>query len=513
MKKSKKFLAVALAATMAVTALAGCKKDKNYAEQVDKITIMVDGTLFTLANGRDQFEARLEELMGVEVDIIQPDHSGYYDTVSQTFANPDTSTWPDVVLLGSTYYATYANSGVLADISDYYENSELKKSGRIINEGLIDGLYINDGLYGISPARGNGCITYVKKAWLDRCGLTAPTTYAEYIAMLDAFMKGDPDGNGVNGDTPYAVTSAGIVNAEAPYVNYLPEFFQDAYPDFYQKADGTWVDGFTEQAMIDAINRLTDAYAKGYLDPELVTNGTKDCRNKFFEDKCGVFTYWAGNWANTLATNLEAKGLDSELVNLEPIAEVGNYIERQATVWCVTSACENPEAVFNLFFGTMLDGADGQQLWTYGVEDVHWSTKAETNVINAGLETEKKYVSEEGQFHWKTNLETGAALYSKAHIDKLLAITTFADPAKDVGNADVNPRITASAKVFNENSVLAPVITSNDVMEQYQSGIMSLRIQLVSECVTNGLSVTDAMARYNAEVGTQVKAILDSLNK
>ena len=54
--------------------------------------------------------------------------------------------------------------------------------------------------------------------------------------MLDAFTNGDPDGDGINGNT-VAVSAAGFVNGNAPYVNYLPEFYQDAYPSFYQGED------------------------------------------------------------------------------------------------------------------------------------------------------------------------------------------------------------------------------------------------------------------------------------
>ncbi len=62
-------------------------------------------------------------------------------------------------------------------MTEAYDNSELKE--RITDQSVIDGLKIDGSLYGISPARGNGCITYVKKAWLDNCGLEVPTTYDE----------------------------------------------------------------------------------------------------------------------------------------------------------------------------------------------------------------------------------------------------------------------------------------------------------------------------------------------
>ncbi len=67
------------------------------------------------------------------------------------------------------------------------------------------------------------------------------------------------------------------------------------------------------------MERLRDAYSKGYIDKETLTNGTKDCRNKFYEDKFGVFTYWAGTWASNLKNNLEANGKDGELIPLKPL--------------------------------------------------------------------------------------------------------------------------------------------------------------------------------------------------
>ena len=40
----------------------------------EKITVMADGTVFTKRNGRDAFEARWEELTGIDIEFIQPDH-------------------------------------------------------------------------------------------------------------------------------------------------------------------------------------------------------------------------------------------------------------------------------------------------------------------------------------------------------------------------------------------------------------------------------------------------------
>lgn len=531
-KTFKKFLAMTLAATM-VVGLAACGGDEGTKnndapatstpaaggenagsntgttekKDLDKLTIMVDGTVqfANPAHGGAQFEAELEKLLGIDVEIIMPDHSSYYSTVSQTFANPDKSYWPDIVLMGSTYYVQYAQNGILVDVTDMWNNSAVKASGRVNNEQIFEDSMINGRLYGIAPSRGNGCVTYVKKTWLERAGYgldELPTTYEEYIEMLEAFSQISPEG--------YALTSAGLVNLEAPYTNYLPEFFWNAYPDFYQTESGEWVDGFTQPEMYDALERLAEAVGDGLIDPEFSTNKTSDCRNKFYADKCGVLTYWAGTWASNLEENLALIGSPSELIALEPIAELGNYVERYAPMWCITTACENPEQAFELFFGTMLDGAEGQSLWTYGVEDVHWSTKGETITTGTGRKA-KSITYAEGEFHFRADLETGVSLYNKNHIDPMLAVVDFQD-GKDVGVNAIDETATASADLFYKNSVSAPKMVSNDAMYKYYSIVMDTRIQMVERVASGEYSIEDAMARYQDEQGANVQAILDALN-
>lgn len=471
----------------------------------EEITIMVDGTVFTKENGQAEFIEKLQELTGIKkINVVQPDHDAYYDVVGQTLASGD---WPDVIILSSTYYAGYASEGVLWDMTDAYDNSELKN--RVVNQSIIDGLKIDDRLYGISPTRGNGCVTYVKQAWLDNCGLEAPTTYDEYIAMLDAFTNGDPDGNGVDGDT-YAVSAAGFVGTEAPYVNYLPEFYQDAYPSFYLADDGTWKDGFTEDSMRAALERLHEAYVAGYIDKETLTNGTSDCRNKFYEDKFGVFTYWAGTWATNLKTNLEKNGIDGELVALEPLAEVGTYLERVSPTWCITAACKNPEGVFKYFIETMMDGGDTEFLWTYGVEGVHWSQSAGT--VLEGTENEKTY--EDGQFHMLESLEVAGTLYTKAHIDPALAVvplttSTIPDPIEE----SMAEEAKVSSEIFNANCVTADLVLSTNEMSQYNGDLTTLKNEIIAKVTMGELTVDEGMAKFETDRGAEwSQLILDSLN-
>lgn len=472
-------------------------------EKPEEITIMVDGTVFTQENAQAEFIAKLEELTGIKINVIQPDHDAYYDVVGQTIASGD---WPDVMILSSTYYAGYASEGVLWDMTEAYANSDLKaRQDAFGSTSVIDGVRLDGKLYGMPAARGNGCVTYVKQAWLDNCGLTAPTNYDEYLAMLEAFTTGDPDGDGVDGNT-YGLSAAGFIGTEAPYINYLPEFYQDANPSFYKDADGTWKDGFTEDSMKAALERLVDAYSKGVIDPTTLTNGTKDCRDKFYSDEFGVFTYWAGTWATNLKTNLEKNGLSGDLVALEPLPEVGQYLDRIPPVWCITSTCENPEGVFKYFIETMQDGGDIQFLWTYGVEDIHWTTAAET--LFEGEETEKVYA--EGEFHGKENLETPGTQYTKAHIDPYLALVELANDPKDASAAEETKE---SSTMFAENCVSATLVPSTDKMSELNGDLTTLKNELIAKVIIGEMTIEDAYAKYEADGGADwSQQIVDSLN-
>lgn len=496
----KKLLALVLALTMCmglVTLSASAEVEKP-----EKITIFVDGTVPTEPNGQAELIARWEELTGIELEIIQPDHDAYYDVLQQQIASGE---WPDVMILSSTYYAAYANEGVLWDMTDAWENGELKASGRIANEGVIEGLKIDGHLYGMADAIGGGCVTYVKKAWLDKVGLQAPTTWEEYAAMCDAFVNNDPDGDGQK-DT-YAVTAAGFVGTEAPYINYLPEFYQDAYPSFTKK-DGVWVDGFTQPEMKAALERLADGYAKGWIDPTTLTNGTKDCRNKFYDDTTGVFTYWAGTWATNLKTNLEKNNLPGDLIPLAPLKGADGeasykYFDRTPPVWSISSTCENPEGVYKYFIETMMDGGDMQFMWTYGVEGVHWSTKAETVL-------DKTY--EEGQFHFLENRETPGTAYTKAHSDPVGALADFVEGYTDPVDQIVQPENLESNAVFSTNSTPAWIVPSTEEMSTYNGDLTTLKNELIAKVAMGEMTYDDAMARFASEGQAWSDAIVASLN-
>ena len=535
MKKTlKKFAAVGLTLTSVVGLVACGSKNNttdNKKETVDwasvekpgKFTVMVDGTVVQETNGAAEFYKYYKELTGLDIEWIRPDHSSYADSVKNTFASGDL---PDVVLLNSDYLANFASNGYLWDMTDAWEQSATKNSGRltdmadaVMSGNVLAGPDGTKALYGFSPTRGNGCCTYVKASALKAAGLdpdkvaNETMTYDQYYDMLKKIQAASPNKN-------YVISTSGFVaggnKPEAPYTNYLPEFYQDAQFTFYLK-DGKYVDGFSEEAMQKAMDRLKTAIADKILDPATQNASTKEARNKFTNKDANlassVFTYWAGTWDKNL-TKLLPDQTDS-LVPIKPIKEVGKYVERLAPAWAITyKAYEDgkAEGIFKYFIDTMLDGGDIQVAWEYGAKGTHWDDKEETYTV-AGKDGKegKTYTAKEGEFHNLPSPETPSTLTTKNHIDPDLAIAGFGDK-EDPGHKAQDPIITECYKMFNANCEMVEVLPTTDVLSNNITDINTKRVEVLSQVVLGTKTYDEAMADYNNQVGAKVTAVIESLN-
>ena len=547
----RKVLSIILSSVMAAGLLAGCgssssagggsdaaasggavAEDGTY--ELTTLNIIVDGTVTaTVDAGQAEFVAQWEKAVSeklghdIKLNITQLDHSDYSGTVSRTLTTgkPGDSGYPDALIMSATMLRQYQNTGLLWDLSKAYDNAEFQSRLTLPNVNL--NMRTSDGKqYGFAPTYGNGCVTYIKQGWLDAVGKKVEDikTFDDYYALLKAFTENDPDGNGSAGT--YGVIAAGFGKQdEAPYINYMPEFWQGAYPSFYQKEDGTWVDGFTEQATIDALARLNQAYKDGLIDPDTEEAGTKQAREKFFSNDQttseGVFTYWAGTWLRTLTDNLtknEVKtpsGDPESLVQLPPIKEIkdtwGGYLNREAPVWVITDDGDGSDAreqaIFDALFDTMLDGDVVQTLWTYGAEDVHWSTKAEEFVLNPGTDTEKAYSYADGEFHLKQSPNDPNSLWKKNHLDSVLVIAPLTN-----GYVADDELITEGNTFFTENCVDAPAAASCDTLSEAEADIVNLRTQLMNQAVVGEITPEEAIQQYKDQMGSTSDTIVEELN-
>lgn len=511
---------------------------------LDKISVVVNGTVNAIKTDGatdaestaaaeaakeafiTQLEEGIEDHMGYHIDLefTQLDHSKYVDAVGRLFVSGD---YPDVMIMSAEMYKQYAPTGLLWDMADAYDNAEFQSRLELasINEMAKD----SEGhLYGFAPTYGNGCITYIKQSWLDAVGINGDSikNFEDYYNMLLAFHNGDPDGDGTDGNT-YGVISAGFMGTEAPWINYVPEFWQGAYPSLVQGDDGVWYDGFATDETKEALVRLHQAYVDGAIDPDSFNAGTKAAREKWFSadqtGSSGAFTYWAGKWFNDLNNKLVENGLattadvdaNNAIYELAPIQEIkdtiGGYINREAPVWVIIDNGDDArcQAVFDAFLDTMLDGDRCQTLWAFGAEDIHWTTHAEEFVLNADdPDKRKEYSYEEGKWHYRPAVTnpTGA-LSSSNHLDTALMISPLTNGLGKLADLQV-----VSNQFFTSNCVDAPSSPASEAYSENSGAILDAMNVCISDVVITGVDVDTAMETYKSTVSGIVEKCLAELN-
>lgn len=536
MRKSK-FLSVALVCTMvAPMLLTGCgKKKSTFDGELKELKVLVDGTVNSVKQETEdqktirdafipQLEAAISESIGheIKIDFEVGDHSKYTDYVGRKFLSEE---YPDVMIMSANMMKQYAPSGILWDMSKAYDNAEFQK--RITMPGINENMKDKDGhLYGFAPSYGNGAVTFIKQSWLDNVGIKGEDikTFDDYYNMLLKFTKEDPDGNGIKGDT-YGFVSAGLIGVEAPWIMYLPEFWQDAYPNIVQDENGVWIDGFQTEATKKALERLKKAYyVDKVIQPDSFTYGTKQARESWWsaeqKGSSGAYTYWAGSWYRTSVENLEKNKLGTgkadDVFELPPIAEIknsiGGYINREAPVWCIIDDGDGDDsreqAVFDAFLETMLDGDKVQTLWTYGAEGLDWSVAAETVVLNPDnpeKRTETTY--EAGKFHKLPSLADNTKLSAKNHLDTAFVIAPLTNGYVATPELEL-----ISNKFFTENCVDAPASPSSPLYTENMAAVIDAKNVAISDVVVKGGDVEAAMAKYKEAVGAKIEAILAELN-
>ena len=111
-------------------------------EKPEAFTVMVDGTVPQMEEWGDKFDEQLKELTGLDFTVVRPDHSSYYDAVANSML--DANSMPDVLILSSDYLALYARQGLLWDMTDAWNNSATKASGRLVAdaEKIMEANYV-----------------------------------------------------------------------------------------------------------------------------------------------------------------------------------------------------------------------------------------------------------------------------------------------------------------------------------------------------------------------------------
>lgn len=205
-----------------------------------------------------------------------------------------------------------ADAGLIWDMTevmDEYATDEMKEIWQSDNGIGLSKVTIEESVYGLPAMQSNTdnfSYLWIRSDWLDALGLEYPETIEDLESIIEAFVKADFDGNGVD-DTVGMLFDKDLYYAARGLFNAY-----GAYPEIWVEEDGVLSWGGASEENKDALATLADWYQKGYISKEFITEDNATAQEDIFSGKCGIV--YGGHWFGHKAGDLHEMDADSDWV-------------------------------------------------------------------------------------------------------------------------------------------------------------------------------------------------------
>lgn len=260
--------------------------DVNY--DYDDMSVHYDLVFQTYSYGEtmpenDPIKKWLEEKYNVTLTLITSAQQDYSTTMSTMFAGGET---PDLVMFtGPDTAFTIGGQGLLVDAREMYPY--MPQTCKFVTKTMIKATTMDNGeipavtKYSIQDSDGWN-VSY-RQDWLDKFGMSIPTTQEELLAYAHACTYDDPDGNGQ--DDTYFILGAGSGKSLQMLNGFAPFFGNPAYTVGDDgKLSVPMMNGTTEN-FLKFVNAL---YADGCLPSDWYTIQWEEAKSYWLNDRLGA---------------------------------------------------------------------------------------------------------------------------------------------------------------------------------------------------------------------------------
>ena len=329
----------------------------------------------------------VEKMCNVDLQITwapQGDYASKFNTVMASNDQPMVM----VVNSGLTKNATYLENcqfGAFWDLTDYIAKRELFTNELTTPYSLtVTAVGGRNYLFPLLVSSARVAMLY-RQDWLDKLGISIPTTAKEFYEMAKAFTEKDPDGNGVK-DT-YGFAYIDDADKELTYAGFDTLAVALGTPNRWGKdKDGKVMPYFTFPQYMDTLNLFKDMYDNGYMNSDFALVKGNDKHLPLGEGKAGAMF--------TTATNGRHPGgkYDNLFDVITPTAVIGrNYLLADPSgnkvvnstlavgglggVLLTKAAVKDEATVERIMdFFEKLQAEDGAcKFLTVGVQDIHYT--------------------------------------------------------------------------------------------------------------------------------------------
>lgn len=290
----------------------------------------------------------LAEQTNTNLDIAFLPHGQYAAQLKLKFASGD---MPDVYQTwGINNEETIPNGQVLA-LNELIEEfgPNLKK---YIPQAAWDAVTVNGNIMGIpQPQEGNAPgsrIGLVRKDWLDKVGLSIPTTSDEYLNMLRAFRDEDPNENGMKDEIPFSMREK---------ISWADNIFGmwGVNLDSYTLYNGEIIPYIIHPNTKLALEFLHTLWEEKLIDSEFLTNSGAIWQQKIFSDTVGAWNHQPSYaWFFQDQMNNMVQGKKTDVIAIPTprgtgyTGPLGGVDQPVLKTYIVMKNAENPEAIVRM---------------------------------------------------------------------------------------------------------------------------------------------------------------------
>ncbi len=235
---------------------------------------------------------------------------------------------PDMVGFVHDYtnqFAKLAKQGAFLEITD--DMIQKYPSISDIPEPLWDLYRVNGKIYGIPSYWPNQGISWIiRKDWLKKLELNAPTNYEELTEVAIAFAKNDPDDNG-KADTYGIAVGQGI----SPDFSMGPYWQSTTW--YHKDAEGNFIPGMITQGRKQVVQFLADLYKEKAINPDFAIINWADTNKDFYSGKAGIFLAAVSGMSQEYMQGLLKLYPDAEFEVLAPFKQPDGHQGFTSGAW------------------------------------------------------------------------------------------------------------------------------------------------------------------------------------
>lgn len=255
----------------------------------------------------------------IELEITEIQHNDYETKMQALAAANDL---PDVFLVKGSWINNFVENGLIADITEAYQNCSFKDEYRPY---LFDPATVNGAIYA-APMQfsSTALVFYNKDLWKEAGYDTLPATWQELIAADAKFDAMGLDTISFGNKDKWQINSSWISAIADRYTG-------TEWTNSIIAKDG--VANFTDPEFVSALNLIAQIGASGMLNPDYSTITHQQAASQFINGKSATFIdgYWAISY---LLQNADEDFLSKLAIAPHPGVEGGKGDPSSITAGC-----------------------------------------------------------------------------------------------------------------------------------------------------------------------------------